>query len=58
VFFDRDLISPQVLLARAQHIFLAPERTNMPDTMLSERLDAFRYLATMMREYTEEMGFL
>lgn len=58
VLFDRDLISPQVLLARAQHIFLAPERTDTLDTLLSERLDAFRYLATLMREHTEENGHL
>lgn len=50
-------MSPQVLLARAQHIFLAPESRNMSDTLLSERLDAFRYLATMMCEHTEESGY-
>lgn len=54
VHFDRGLISSQLLLARAQDIFIAPERLDISDDLRGERLDAFRYLSTLLREHTEE----
>lgn len=54
VLFDRDGISPQVLLARAQHIFLAPKREDLTESMRNDRLNVFRYLSMLLREHTEE----
>lgn len=55
--YDRQLVSAHTLLARAQHIFIAPERTDDVVAYLrSQRLDAFRQLASLVKELEKELA--